>query len=391
MSHTKHSLKSIACRNRIIDSILTLIDEKDNFLIVGHLNPDEDCISSQIAMALLIRDLRKNVFLIIPRTLNSKYQYMINMAKFNSIQILYNDEKLPCKMSTLFVLDTPKPSMRQPFLGDNELLSDPNVPIVEIDHHLEADSGYIGDPELRLVDEAASASELVGIIGFKLNKRKVFKGKDAIADIFSRNFVLSVLTGLVGDTKMGQFLKTPKERRFYELFSNIFNQMLTQKTRRDSSNFSSMKEIFSVMQNLSDREDNCFQAMSRYRVPSAPQIGTIIIPPEEMLPIAQEFDHETIVTVARYLADSLAEKSGYLSFIAYADIQEESSLIQFRIRRNQAFQSLDLRDLLEHFKIENGGGHPGAVGFRIPVEELGDLKTFTDTFLQELERLLPGE
>ena len=390
-SQTKHPLGSIAARNRIIHRILDLIDGRDNFLVAGHLNPDEDCISSQVAMALLIRDFRKRVYLMIPRTLNKKYLYLVKIARHNSIEILYHDAPRPQGISTLFVMDTPKSSMRQTFPGDEEMIADPGVPVVEIDHHLEADSGFIGDPDLRLVDEAASSSELVAMIGCKLNNRKDLRQKYAFYDIFSRNFVLSVLTGIVGDTKMGQFIKTPKERWFYDLFSKVFNQMLARKTHSGSSNFSSMNQIFREMQSLSNREDGCLHAMSRYKSPSPAPVGSIVIPPEDMEVIAGEFDHETIVTVTRYLADSLAEESGYLSLIAYADDQRESGLIQFKIRRSHSFQTLDLRELLEQLQIKNGGGHPGAVGFRIPEEEITDLNEYTRDLLSRLESRIPRQ
>ena len=390
-SQTKHALKSIAARNRVVHRILDLVDRRDNFLLVGHFNPDEDCISSLVGMALLIRIFRKRVYLTIPRTVNEKYLYLVKIARHNSVNILYHDEPLPKGISSLFVMDTPKASMRQNFTGDEELIANPGIPIVEIDHHLEADSGYIGDPDLRLVDEAASASELVGIIGYKLNSRRDLRRKYAFYDVFSRNFVLSILSGIVGDTKMGQFIRTPKERWFYDLFSKMFNLMLSHQTHKGSGNFSSMNEIFSEMQSLSNREDDCLRAMSRYRVNSSSRIGSLVIPRKEMAAIAEDFDHETIVTTARYLADSLAEESGFLSFIAYADDQRQSGLVQFRIRRSHSFQSLDLRDLLEHFKILNGGGHPGAVGFRIPEDEITDLNEFSRGILREMEKWLPGE
>ncbi len=386
---TKQALKSIALRNRIIHRILDLIDGRDNFLVAGHLNPDEDCISSQVAMALLIRDFRKRVYLMVPRTLNEKFLYLIKIARHNSIEILYHDEDRPLGISTLFIMDTPKPSMRQTFPGDGELIADPGVPVVEIDHHLEADSEYSGDPDLRLVDEAASASELVALIGYKLNNRIDLRQKYAFYDVFSRNFVLAILTGIVGDTKMGQFIRTPKERWFYEISSRVFNRILSRKTRAGSGNFFSMNEIYREMQSLSDREDRCLKAMRQYLNRDIPRIGSVVIPPGGMEAIAGVFDHETIVTVARYLADSLAEESGFLGFIAYADDQRESGLVQFRIRRSHSFQSLDLRDLLEHFEIKNGGGHPGAVGFRIPEEEIGDLNEYARRFLRELENWLP--
>ena len=100
------------------------------------------------------------------------------------------------------------------------------------------------------------------------------------------------------------------------------------------------------------------------------------------------FDHDTIVTVARYSADYLAEESGLLSLVAYYDDKEDSGLIQFRIRRSHSFKTLDLRSILEVFNIKNGGGHPGAIGFRVPAEEIPDLQKYVEFLVKGIEKMI---
>jgi diguanylate cyclase (GGDEF)-like protein len=343
---TKTALTSIAQRNRIIQRIFDLIDRNNNFLIIGHKQPDEDCISSMISMGLLLRNFHKKVSLLIPRRLNRKYQYMINISRYNSLDILYNDEEIQEDFSVIFFMDTPKPDMREQFPRDRELLNS-SIIKVEVDHHLQADSGYLGDEDFRLVDDAASASELVGILAIKLQKQNKLVKKYNIHDLFTRNFVLAVLTGIVGDTKMGQYLKTRKERMYYKLFSNLFNDLLVKKTRQNSKNFSSMKDIFKEMQKLSLGEDECYALMKEYNGISIKNINAVVIGKKEMAPINGLFDNETVVTVARYLADELAEACGVMGMVAYVDRGEENPLVQFRIRRSQDFNALDLRKIIE--------------------------------------------
>jgi len=51
---TKTGISSIKTRNLIINNILEAIAIRDCFLVMGHKNPDEDCISSMIAIGLLL-------------------------------------------------------------------------------------------------------------------------------------------------------------------------------------------------------------------------------------------------------------------------------------------------------------------------------------------------
>jgi len=386
--HTKSSIDNIKERNRIIRRILDLIAEGEHFMVMGHKQPDEDCISSMIALSLLIRNFFKKVTLVIPRKINSKFQHMINICRYNFIEIVYSDEKPPLDVSALFVLDTPKPSMMEDFAGLDDIMKLRNIPIVEIDHHLEADSAYIGDENYRLVDVASSACELVALIAYKMNSAKDLREQFQIGEVFSRNFVLSVLTGIIGDTQMGKYLKSNREKWFYHLFSNLFNEMLVQKTHQDSRNLSTMKEVFSELKKLSNQEDACFRFMMRHQNQFTTRVKQVIVPPEESEEFSRNFDHETIVAVARYTADVLSESSGYLSLVAYYDDRPDSDLIQFRVRRNHHYNKLDLREILKDFKIDNGGGHPGAIGFRIPEGEISDINQYCEALSQGMERAM---
>ena len=384
----KTRIESISKRNQIIDNILNAIIEHDNFLVMGHKNPDEDCISSMIAISLLINKFSRKVYLLIPGKINKNYQYLLNICRYNAIELIYNDKHLPEDITTVFFMDTPKPDMREAFPDSDKIYNNSGILKIEIDHHLEADSGYIGNKDYCLVDEASSASELVGMMAFKLaNKKEILKSQN-IQDIFSRNFVLAVLTGIIGDSKMGKYLKTRREKWFYSLFSSMFNEMLTKKTHKDSHNFSTMKEVFTELQQLSKQEDECFTLMMAQKVDFSSKIGAVIVSKEMILQMASIYDHETIVSVARYAADSLAEYTHLLSLVVYYDDNEKSNLIQFRIRRSQSYKSLDLRSILSLFKIKNGGGHPGAIGFRIPESEIKNLEEYVRSLILGIEKLM---
>ncbi len=129
---------------------------------------------------------------------------------------------------------------------------------IEIDHHLAADSGYFGDEGYRLVTEASSASELVGHILLKLEGRRDLLERHQVAELFPRNLVLAILTGIIGDSNMGQYLKSRREKRYYQIFSTMFNDMLSRRTTK-KTNFFTMDQVFTELQKLSDARAGLLQ------------------------------------------------------------------------------------------------------------------------------------
>lgn len=386
----KAGIATIAEKNRIVNNIIKAITSRDHFLLIGHKNPDEDCIASMVSFSLLLSKFSRSAHLVIWSKIHPHFQYLLNICRYNSIEILEECRKIPENISTIIIVDTPKPSMVQKFLGSSSLLSDSNILKIEIDHHLEADSDYIGDNGYCLVDEASSASELVGLIAFKLNNRTELLETHQVSELFSRNFALAVLTGIIGDSKMGKYLKTNREKWFYRYFSNMFNQLLSKKTHKGSKNLSSMKEVFAELEKLSEKEDACFRYMMERKNSNSSLIRSVVLKPADMEYLKVNYDHETIITVARFTADKLAEESGYLSLIVYYDDPDISNLIQFRMRRSQGFKNLDLRKVIDHFSIENGGGHPGAIGFRIDRDLIESIDEYVKLLISGTEVLIKG-
>lgn len=72
--------------------------------------------------------------------------------------------------------------------------------------------------------------------------------------------------------------------------------------------------------------------------------------------------------------------------IGYYDFADGTEgLVQFRLRRSHGFKEYDVRWVIDFFKIANGGGHQGAIGFRYPPAEIADIESFVDRLLNELE------
>ncbi|MDF1569973.1 MAG: DHH family phosphoesterase [Spirochaetaceae bacterium] len=367
---------------KIVDSFIHAMVERNSFLMAGHQSPDEDCVASMVAFCLLMGKFNKKQAMILSRENWDKFPYLLSICKYNSILVIGDPEVIQQgDFDTVVAFDTPKPSMLEFKKELDELTAQPLVTVMEIDHHLEADGEYIGQEGYRLVDEASSTCELIGYLAVRLTKKKSIIRQFGIWEIFSRNFVLAIVTGMVGDSKMGQFLKTRREKRYYRYFSRMFNKMLIEKTDKNSGNFSSIEDILTELEKLSVQEENCFRDLFDHRRQTG-VISWIALDYEASRELLERYETDIIVTVVKYTANILADESGYLSLIAFYDDPERSDLIQLRMRRSHSYKELDLRSVIAHFGFTNGGGHEGAVGFRLPKSEVADFDSFIKNIIE---------
>ncbi len=383
----KSKIVIIPERNRVINNIINVIEEKDNFLLLGHRDPDEDCIASMVAFSLLIRKFYKKVTIILYKEYQHKFPYLMEICKYNSISVIESEKDIENNFNVIVALDTPKPSMLEGGKKIEAMIADKNILKMEIDHHLEADSGYIGDNNYCFVDEASSTCELIAYLTFKLSNKKEFLKEHDIPELFSRNFVVAIITGMISDSKMGKYLKSARQKLFYNYFSTLFNKMLLEMTNINSNNFSSMGDIFNELEKLSEEETKCYKYFFDRKNKSS-HIAYTIVDKDDIDYFYKNFKKELIASIARRMADDLAEESGCLSLVVYYDNPAESDLIQFRMRRSHTFSKLDLRNVIAELKIENGGGHPGAVGFRFKQDTIPDLKKFSEEMIGKIENIL---
>ena len=382
----KTAIHSIKGKNTIIARIIEAIVERRHFLVLGHQSPDDDCISSMISFALVLHMFYKDVALYLGSQVHERFKYLLDICRYNSIRILSPDDPPSAGVDTIILCDTPKPSMIEATPSIQAILDAPGVLRIEIDHHMGADSEYFGDEGYRLVTEASSASELIGHILLKLEGRPDLLERHQVSELFPRNLVLAILTGIIGDSNMGQYLKSRREKRYYQIFSGMFNEMLSRRTTK-KTNFSTMDQVFTELQRLSDHEEDCYSyMMARKRLTGS--LAVVALTLEEMTPLFTRCDDDTIVTSARAIADRLAEESGKLGLVAYYDNPEHGDLVQFRLRRSSGWKLYDLRKLLERFSIANGGGHEGAIGFRVPRSEISDFPGYIEKLVEGIEKAI---
>jgi len=386
-TEAKRPPRTIKEKNDTIANMVAAITNRQRFLMIGHQSPDDDCIASMVAFALVLRLFTRQAALFFGAEPHEHFRYLLDICRFNGIRVLLPGRPLPAGIDAVVACDTPKPAMLEASTEVQALMARPEVLRIEIDHHFGADSGYFGDPGYRLVAEASSSSELIGHLLMKLQHRRDLLERSQIADLFPRNVVLAILTGIIGDSQMGRYLKTPRERRYYEVFSAKFNEMLSRSTTK-RTNFYTMDEVFGELQKLSAAEEHCYETLYARRR-TVGSIAVVALSAPDMEPLYAACDDETVVTTTRAVADQRAEDSGRLGLVAYHDNPVRSDLVQFRLRRSSRYKAYDLRNVLPLLDIANGGGHEGAIGFRVPRGEIGDFDAYVERLMARIEGALP--
>lgn len=378
----KTGLKDEDTKELIINRIIHTFETSQNFLVLGHKFPDDDCLASMVSTALLISKFNRSAVIYIPGDVHPHFDYLLSICRYNSIQIVRYSDQSDIQYDAIIICDTPKPEMIDCTPEMKRLIDERKTLVIEIDHHTGSDSAYIAPLDYALVDEASSACELIGEIALTITDQSDVRERNGVGSIFTRNLVLSLLTGIVGDSQMGKYFKSDKERESYELFSAMYNEILRKETTR-SSNLSTIEEIFSEICKLSGEEEEC-HAFFAERHTVIGKIHCTVMGVDDSRTIFQRFAYDTVISISRSIADILSESSGTLGLVVFYDRPDRSDLIQFRLRRSQNFKKFDLRRVLNIFSISNGGGHEGAIAFRIPKNEINDINSYIRNLVTRL-------
>jgi len=379
---TKKPFSNPSERRAMIRLFADKLENNKSFLILGHKFPDEDCLASMVATGLLIEKLNGHATLFLPGEIHEHFNYLVNICRYNSISVIREPVLAGVLWDTIIVCDTPKPEMIDCPAEILSWIENNQASVMEIDHHTGADSRYAAPLEHALVDDASSSCELIGEIALLLEERAAMNDRSGMPAIMTRNLVLALLTGIVGDSQMGKYFKSEKEKENYKLFSRMYNEILKRETTR-SSNLSTIEELFAEIKKLSGEENSCF-TFFRKRISSRNGIHTIVLNNEKSEEAFANYAYDTVISISRSMADALSEESGYFGLISFYDRPDHSDFIQFRIRRSQKYKGFDLRKVIDIFRIKNGGGHEGAIAFRIPRTEIDNPEEFINAITQRL-------
>ena len=392
INHTiaKEGFRSLVARNRVINNIIGAIIHRQSFVVVGHQAEDDDCMASTVAMALLIKKFNKEVKLHVHFTRSASHTFLQKITQYNGIPNLGIHCETMDPIDTMVICDVPRTDMIQNSKALNQYLGSDKVLHIEIDHHLGSNSNYSGNHDWCLVDRATSTCELIYILGSKLRLQSSLIRRHAIDQIFSRNMIVTLLVGFLGDTQNGRYLNGVRNRRAYRLYTDSLNRRLKDLTF-DKNYAHSSDEIGQLVVQMSKHEaDIRHYCMKRLQI--AQNWHFIILNPAESLFLWENYDdHELILSTARTLASILSEKSdkfGEFSMMISPQIKRVSAasrsprLLHGHLRRNTKYSAVDLRKVLKDAAILNGGGHEGAVAFRSPYTS----KQERETIIKQLQK-----
>ena len=115
-------------------------------------------------------------------------------------------------------------------------------------------------------------------------------------------------------------------------------------------------------------------------------IGAVILSEDESKAFFETIEYAQFTGMIKVATNTIAEKAGGVGISAYYDSPDKSNKIQCRIRVSEAMRGINLHPILTHFQITDGGGHPGAIAFRLPREFGRSLHTLIadiETFIKQ--------
>lgn len=385
----KKNYSNLAQRKKAASSFLRLLDEKSSFLLLGHQLPDEDCIASLAALALIINKLEKDASIYLPGKFPEQISYLLEICSYNRIPIYTSEIPESFTPDVIIVLDTPKPSMIELTPRIDKLLEDNSILKAEIDHHLSADATCLNNTSAQFITSASSTCEILAYLCYKIKNNDLYKKKYDVKGLLTRNLILAILTGISGDSKNGVAFSNSRDEHFFKLFSDKLENLLRKQTHKGSENFADLGQVYQAIQSFSQEEQKLYEKLI-LKEEKTKEIHYVVLSQEESQKIIEEAqDYSLFVNVIKAVTDAIAEDSKKIGYTLYFDESNpEKKLYQIRIRLAKKFNSIDLREILTSLKIKDGGGHPGAIGFRLPVEQIQDIPTFCKKINEALKNLL---
>lgn len=354
-----------------VEKIQVLIDEKDSFFF--YFSPDFDSVCCSLSFVLYLKRIKKNALIYFPLEKDESYDFLLKIADYNCISIISDLDELKAELNrkeyVFVILDTPNKKLLPNFDVINAIFdSYKQKKSIEIDHHFGNDSEMIYPDSVSLFKYANSCCDIIADFLWECGTKSSPNVVD-MNEYFPRNIVLTLLTGICSDTQLGKFCPIVDGKNWFKILADRLNQL----TWEESNNFKTPSEIFDVI-----TKKNKSKSIVVERIIKAGKIqnglGLLVFPnvgkADNLL--AEENLFCSLEDISDDLVNLLPERAGRVGIFVYFDSKKEKYMI--KIRRSTTFHELDLRqldvlliDLFGEYFC-GGGGHSGAVSFRISHE-----------------------
>lgn len=316
--------------------IASLIERCGSFLILGHIDPDGDCVGSMLALARFLGGRGKSVKCYAPGEIADVYRKLPDIELFVEVEGL---EKI--EYEAVFALDSPTTARTAELVG-----ADDGKTVVNIDHH-PMNMRY---GKVNVVEEKAAAT---AVLIYRLLSSMA-------AGEITREIANYLYLGIMMDTGGFRFRSTGAEALF----------TAGELVRLGVSPHELAREFIYV------KKLSTFKILSKVLDSLEVKCGGRV----------------AIMHVARKMIDdnggSMSDTEGFVDYASSVDEVELSALFR-EMSQEEIRVSLRSRNLLDVAEVAErygGGGHRNAAGLTIRA----DLESAKAMILRDLEQLLAG-
>lgn len=365
-----------------LEQAASLIQSNRTFLFSADLDPDS--VGSMVSLSLYLRMMGKQVYIVISNSLGENLNHLEKMIEYNNIHTLRNaDEIAGVKdvVDAVIFCDTANTKLVPffPFISEHLLSQD--IPVIEIDHHFGADSEKLAAQAVTLYQHANATTEITGELLKKIHQ----KNPDLPHPFNQRNIVISILTGILGDTMGGRVVS---QKQSYVQWVGTLGNKLKRNTRWRKPNgvrpgddkktkFGSPQQIQEYLTRLSREQEVCIHALKKRMVADGDveSLNLLNSSYSEVKEFCRPFDSPWFAYILGFLLSQIPDstpsstKVGFIYF--HGKNAEDKDCIYIKMRRSGHYSGIDLRTTECHLrnifqdKYMGGGGHPGAVSFRV--------------------------
>ncbi|MDA0692046.1 MAG: hypothetical protein O3A78_12905 [Nitrospinae bacterium] len=362
-----------------LEQATSIIESHHTFLFSADIDPDS--VGAMMSLSLYLRMLDKQVYIVISNALGENLNYLEKMIDYNGIHTLRTtDEIAGVKdvVDAVIFCDTANTKLVPfyPFIWEH-LLSR-NLPVIEIDHHFGADSEKLSDHGVTLFRKANATTEITGELLKKLHQKYPEKPHP----FNQRNIVISILTGILGDTVGGRTV--PCKQSYVQWVGSLGNK-LKRNTRWRKPNgarpgddkktkFGNPQQILDYLNRLSLDQEVCIKSLKKRMVVEGDVCSLNLLNStySQVEDVCRPYDSPWFAYILGFLLDQIPNTSGKVGLLYFhGKNADDRDCIYIKMRRSTDYSGIDLRttecQLRAVFggKYMGGGGHPGAASFRI--------------------------
>lgn len=341
--------------------------------------PDADALGTMLALGLYLHLLGKKATLFFPSPLKANMQFMKDIIQYNNIAVVADEaglKSLQNEVDTVVFCDTAHARLVPLLETFYDCFLNRGIPSIEIDHHFGTDSAAITETGIHLFRKANASTEIAAELLQGLHRSY----PDLPEPFEQRNILICLLMGMLTDTFGGRAVPL---REDYDHWSRLLGDRLKAKTQADDGNgskngdrvlFRSSGEIMAHINRLNPEQERYVRELKQ-RIARHRGVGELNLLDSSLAQISGRplrSGHEEFFQVWNAMANVVPKEGGRVGLFYFNGKNAEGRpCIFLKIRRAFDCNRFDLRECEPALKSAfgehylGGGGHAGAVSFRI--------------------------